>query len=181
MGLGTKLSNTFRGLGNKVQGGVKTIGKKIHTAERMAQRGISKGIDLGQTALRKTEHGITMASGKLGAVKQGFLKGAQVLDALQATGLSAVPGLGLGLGAVSTALRGGAAGLKKLQDVGSDARLATGKAKNQLSTVGAKASSRVSSVAGRVGAKVEKVGERAKMLEEQAQADVRGVQSAFQE
>jgi len=180
MGLGTKLSRTFKGIGNKVQGGVNTLGNKIQGAEKQVQRGISKGIDLGQTALRKTEKGIVMASGKLGAVKQGFLKGAQVLDALQATGLSAVPGLGLGLGAVSTALRGGAAGLKKLQDVGSDARLATGKAKNQLSTVGGKASSRVSTVAGKVGAKVEKVGERAKMLEAQAQDDIRGVRSAFQ-
>jgi len=164
-----------------VQSGVKTVGMKINNAEKQVQKGIGKGIDLGQTVLRKTEKGIEQASGKIGAVKQGFLQGAKVLDALQATGLSAVPGLGVGLGAVSTALRGSAAGLKKLQDVGADARLATGKAKNQLSTVGGKASAKVSSVAEKVGAQVEKVGERAKMIEANAQEDIRGVRSAFQE
>jgi hypothetical protein len=181
MGLGSKLSNTFKGLGNKVQGGVKTLGNKIQATEKLAQKGIAKGIDLGQTALRKTEKGIEQASGKIGAVKQGFLQGARVLDALQSTGLGSVPGLGMGIGAVSTALRGSAAGLKKLQDVGADARLATGKAKNQLSTVGGKASAKVSNVAERVGAKVEKVGERAKMIEANAQDDIRNVRSAFRE
>lgn len=180
MGLGSKLSKTFKGLGNKVQSGVATVGKKINMAERQVQRGISKGVDLGQTVLRKTEKGIEQASGKIGAVKQGLLRGANVIDALQSTGLSSIPGLGMGLGAVSTALRGGAGGLRKLQDVGSDARLATGKAKNQLSTVGEKASARVSTVAGKAGARVEKFGERAKALEEKSQEDIRGVRSAFQ-
>lgn len=182
MALGTKLSKTFRGIGNKIQSGVKTVGKKINTAERQIQKGLAKGVDLGQTVLRKTENTIDKASGKIGSIKQGLLRGANVIDALQSTGLtSMIPGLGAGLGAVSAGLRGGAVGLKQLQNVGSDARMATGKAKNQLSSVGEKASARVSSVAGKAGARVERVGERAKALEAQAQDDIRGVQSAFRD
>jgi hypothetical protein len=77
-------------------------------------------------------------------------------------------------------LKGGAGGLKKLQDVGADARMATAKGKNQLSTVGKNVSGKVSQVAVRAGSKVEKVGERAAALEKQAMEDLSGVRSAFQ-
>ena len=73
-----------------------------------------------------------------------------------------------------------ASGLKQLQNVGADARMATGKAKNQLSTVGQNVSGKVSQVSGRAQAQVEKVGERAKALEAQAQQDLGNVRSAFQ-
>jgi hypothetical protein len=180
MGFGKKLSGAVRGLGTKVSNTASGIGKKIVAVEKQAQKGIAKGIELGQGAINKVEQGIAGASGIVGSVKQGMLKGARVIDALQSTGLaSMVPGLGMGLGAVSAGLKGGASGLKKVQDVGADARLATGKMKNQLGGLGEKASAGVSSVAGRAGAKVERVGERAKALEAQAQDEIRGVRSAF--
>lgn len=180
MGLGKKLSSSIKSIGKKVSNTASGLGKKIVSVEQQAQKGIAKGIDLGQKTLERVDEGIASASGKIGSVKQGLLKGARVIDALQSTGLaSTIPGLGIGLGAVSAGLKGGAAGLKQVQNVGSDARLATGKGKNQLSTVGGKASAGVSRVAGRAGAQVERVGERAKALEAQAQEEVRGVRSAF--
>ena len=181
MGFGKKLSGAFRGIGTKVQNTTTGIGKKIAQVEHRAQKGIAKGIQLGQNAIGKVEQGIAGASGIVGSVKQGMLKGARVIDALQTTGLaSMVPGLGMGLGAVSAGLKGGAKGLKQVQNVGADARIATGKMKNQLGSVGEKASAGVSRVAGVAGAKVERVGERAKALEAQAQDEIRGVRSAFQ-
>ena len=181
MGLGKKISGGISSLGKKIQGTATGLGKKIQNVEKQAQAGIAKGIDLGQTALRKTEQGIQSASGKIGSIKQGLMTGARVIDALQATGLAGtIPGLSLGLGGISAGLKGGASGLKKLQDVGADARMATGKAKNQLSTVGQRASEQVANVAGRGTAKLERVGERAKAIEAQAQADVGNVRSAFQ-
>lgn len=181
MGLGKKLSANVKGLGSKVSKGVETLGKKISGVERQAQRGISKGIEMGQGAIRDVERGIVSASGKVGAIKQGLNTGARVIDALQTTGLTGmVPGLGLGLGAISSGLKAGSRGLQQVQDVGKDARLATGKAKNQLAGVGEKASGRVANVAGRGQMKLEKFGERAKALEAQTQEDIRGVRSAFQ-
>jgi hypothetical protein len=91
-----------------------------------------------------------------------------------------VPGLGLGLGAISSGLKAGSGQLQQLQDVGRDSRLATGKAKNQLASVGDKASGRVATVAGRGQMKLEKFGERSKALEAQTQDDIRNVRSAFQ-
>tara|TARA_R110002126_G_scaffold119455_1_gene260441 strand:- start:483 stop:1034 length:552 start_codon:yes stop_codon:yes gene_type:complete len=179
--LGSKLNKGISSLGKKITSTAGSLGKKIVSVEKQAQAGIAKGIDLGQTALQKTERGIEAASGKIGSVKQGLLTGARVIDALQSSGVAGmVPGLSLGLGAVSTGLRGGASGLKQLQNVGADARMATGKAKNQLSTVGQNVSGKVSQVSGRAQAQVEKVGERAKALEAQAQQDLGNVRSAFQ-
>ncbi len=178
--LGVKLSKKVSGLGNKIQSGVGQLGKKVTKLEKQAQRGISKGVELGQGAVRDVERGIVQASGKVGAVKQGLLKGAQVIDALQTTGLaSMVPGLGVGLAGASGALRAGAGGLKKLQDVGRDTRMATGKAKNQLSSVGQRASQEVSGVAGMARGKLEKASERAKALEKMAQEDIEKVGSAY--
>ncbi len=179
--LGKKIQGGIKSLGKKVQGTTAGIGKKIQEVEKQVQKGISKGVDAGQTVLRKTEKGIVAASGKVGAIKQGLLTGARVLDSLQSSGVAGmVPGLSLGLGGVSSALKGGASGLKKLQDVGADARMATGKAKNQLSTVGQNVSGKVSQVAAKAGARVEKVGERAAALEKQAQEDLSDARSAFQ-
>jgi len=179
--LGKKIQGGIKSLGQKIQGTTASIGKKIEGVERQVQKGISKGVDVGQTVLRKTEKGIESASGKIGSVKQGLLTGARVLDSLQSSGVAGmVPGLSLGLGGLSTALKGGAGGLKKLQDVGSDARLATGKAKNQLSTVGQGVSGKVSQVAAKATSKVEKFGERAAALEKQAQEDLSDARSAFQ-
>jgi hypothetical protein len=181
MGFGSKLSGAVRGLGQKVQNTATGIGKKIASVEKQAQKGISKGIDLGQTVLNKVDKGIAGASGVIGSIKQGVLKGANVLDALQTTGLAnMIPGGGLALAGLATGLRGGASGLKKLQDVGADSRLATGKAKNQLASAGQMVSTKVAGVAGKAGAKVERVGERAKALEAQTQDDIRGVRAAFQ-
>lgn len=181
MGLGKKLSGSVKGLGSKVTKGVETLGKKISNVERQAQRGIAKGVEMGQGAIRDVERGIVAASGKVGAIKQGLNTGARVIDALQTTGLtSMVPGLGLGLGAVSAGLKSGAGGLQQLQDVGRDTRLATGKAKNQLAGAGASASGRVANVAGKGQMKLEKFGERSKALEAQTQEDIRNVRSAFQ-
>jgi hypothetical protein len=181
MGLGKKLSAGVKGLGSKISKGTETLGKKISGVERQAQRGISKGIEMGQGAIRDVERGIVSASGKVGAIKQGLNTGARVIDALQTTGLTGmVPGLGVGLGAISSGLKAGSRGLQQVQDVGKDARLATGKAKNQLSTVGEKASGRVANVAGRGQMKLEKFGERSKALEAQAQQDIGNVRSAFQ-
>lgn len=178
--LGQKLKGGISSLGKKISGTTTSIGKKIQGVEKQVQKGIAKGIDVGQNVLDKTEKGIVAASGKIGSVKQGLLKGARVIDALQSTGLAGtIPGLSLGLGAVSAGLKGGAGGLKQLQNVGADARMATGKAKNQLSTVGQNVSGKVSQVAGRATSQVEKVGERAKELERQAQADLSNVRSAF--
>jgi hypothetical protein len=179
--LGQKMSRGISSLGKKVQNTATGIGKKISGVEQKIQTGISKGIDLGQVALRKTDNTIAKASGKIGAVKQGLMTGARVIDALQTSGVAGmVPGLSLGLGAISSGLKGGASGLKKLQDVGADARMATAKGKNQLSTVGKNASGKVAQFAGRAQAQVEKVGERAKILEAQAQEDLGDVRSAFQ-
>jgi hypothetical protein len=181
MGLGRKLSAGVKGLGSKISKGTETLGKKISNVERQAQRGISKGVEMGQGAIRDVERGIVSASGKVGAIKQGLNTGARVIDALQTTGLtSMVPALGLGLGAISSGLKAGSRGLQQVQDVGRDTRLATGKAKNQLSTVGEKASGRVANVAGRGQMKLEKFGERSKALEAQAQQDIGNVRSAFQ-
>jgi 16S rRNA C1402 N4-methylase RsmH len=179
--LGKKLQGGISSLGKKIQSTTGTIGKKIQGVEKQVQKGISKGIDVGQNVLNKTEKGIVAASGKLGAVKQGLMTGARVLDSLQTSGIAtSVPGLSLGLGAVSSALKGGAKGFQKLQDVGADARLATAKGKNQLSTVGQNVSGKVSQISGKAQARVEKVGERAKELEKQAQADLSNARSAFQ-
>lgn len=181
MGLGKKLSGAVKGLGSKISKGTETLGKKISSVEKQAQAGIAKGIQMGQGAVRDVERGIVAASGKVGAIKQGLNQGARVIDALQATGLtSMVPGLGLGLGAISSGLKAGSGQLQQLQDVGRDSRLATGKVKNQLSTVGEKASGRVANVAGRGQMKLEKFGERSKALEAQTQDDIRNVRSAFQ-
>jgi hypothetical protein len=180
MALGTKLSKSVSRIGQKIQKGSSQLGQKISGLERQAQRGIEKGIQMGQGAVRDVERGIEGASGKIGSVKQGFIKGARVLDALQATGVAGmVPGLGSGLAAASGALRGGAAGLKQLQDVGRDTRMATGKVKNQLSSVGQKASEKVGDVGGMARSKVEKFGERAKALEQQTQEDISNVTAAF--
>ena len=179
--LGKKISGGIKTLGKKVQGTTRLIGNKIQETEKQVQKGIAKGIDVGQNVLDKTEKGIVAASGKIGAVKQGLMTGARVIDALQTSGIAgSIPGLSLGLGAVSAGLKGGASGLKKLQDVGADARMATAKGKNQLSTVGQNVSGKVSQVAAKAGAKVEKVGERAAALEKQAQEDLSSVRSAFQ-
>jgi hypothetical protein len=179
--LGQKISGGIKTLGKKAQGATRQIGSKIQGVEKQIQKGIAKGIDVGQNVLDKTEKGIVAASGKIGSVKQGLLTGARVIDALQTSGVAGmVPGLSLGLGGVSAALKGGAGGLKKLQDVGADARMATAKGKNQLSTVGKNVSGKVSQVAVRAGSKVEKVGERAAALEKQAMEDLSGVRSAFQ-
>ena len=181
MGLGKKLSSATKGLGSKISKGTETLGKKISNVEKQAQRGIAKGVEMGQGAIRDVERGIVAASGKVGAIKQGLNTGARVIDALQTTGLtSMVPGLGVGLGAISAGLKSGSRGLQQVQDVGKDARLATGKAKNQLSTVGETASGRVANVAGRGQMKLEKFGERSKALEAQTQQDIRDVRSAFQ-
>lgn len=180
MGLGRKLSSGVKGLGSKVSKGVETLGKKISNVEKQAQRGIAKGVEIGSGAIRDVERGIVAASGKVGAIKQGLNTGARVIDALQTTGLtSMVPGLGVGLGAISSGLKAGSRGLQQVQDVGKDTRLATGKAKNQLSSVGEKASGRVANVAGRGQMKLEKFGERSKALEAQSQEDIRNVRSAF--
>lgn len=179
-GLGNKLSKSVGGLGQKIQKGVSSLGSKISNVEKQAQRGISKGIEMGQGAVRDVERGIVAASGKVGSIKQGLLKGAKVLDALQTTGVaSMVPGLGVGLAAVSGGLKSGASGLKQLQDVGKDTRLATGKAKNQLASVGQQASERVSGAAAMGKGKLEKFGERAKAIEQQTQEDIGNVRSAF--
>ena len=181
MGLGKKLSSATKGLGSKISKGTETLGKKISNVEKQAQRGIAKGVDLGQGAIRDVERGIVAASGKVGAIKQGLNTGARVIDALQTTGLtSMVPGLGLGLGAISSGLKAGSRGLQQVQDVGKDARLATGKTKNQLAGVGQSASGRVANLAGRGQMKLEKFGERSKALEAQTQQDIRDVRSAFQ-
>jgi hypothetical protein len=177
---GKKLSKNISTLGRKVQEGTSMIGRKVTTLERQAKRGIAKGVELGQGAVRDVERGIVQASGKIGSVKQGLLKGANVIDALQTTGLaSMVPGLGVGLAGASGALRAGAGGLKQLQDVGRDTRMATGKAKNQLASVGQRASSQVSGVAGRARGGLEKASERAKELEQRAQQDIETVRGAF--
>jgi len=63
--------------------------------------------------------------------------------------------------------------------VGVDARMATGKAKNQLANVGQKASAEVARVGMQSRSGVERVGERAKAIEAQAQEDVSNVRSAF--
>lgn len=181
MGFGSKLSGAVRGIGTKITKTTAGIGKKIVGVEKQVQKGLAKGIDAGQVLLSKVDKGIAGASGVIGSVKQGLLKGANVIDALQSTGLSMVPGLGVGLAGLSTGLRGGALGLKQVQNVGADARLATGKAKNQLASVGQTASGKVSAFAGKAGAKVERVGERAKALEAQAQEDIGNVRSAFQQ
>lgn len=182
MGFGSKLSGAVRGLGTKITKTTAGIGKKIVGVEKQVQKGLAKGIDVGQGVLSKVDKGIAGASGVIGSVKQGLLKGANVIDALQTTGLaSMVPGLGVGLAGLSTGLRGGALGLKQVQNVGADARLATGKAKNQLASAGQTASGKVSAFAGKAGAKVERVGERAKALEAQAQEDIGNVRSAFQQ
>lgn len=181
MGLGKKLSKATKSLGSKVSKGVETLGKKIANVEQQAQRGISKGVEMGQGAIRDVERGIVAASGKVGAIKQGLNTGARVIDALQTTGLtSMVPGLGVGLGALSTGLKAGSGALQQLQDVGKDARLATGKAKNQLAGAGTTVSGRVANVAGKGQMKLEKIGERSKALEAQTQEDIRNVRSAFQ-
>lgn len=181
MGLGRKLSGAVKGLGSKISKGTETLGKKISGVERQAQRGIAKGIEMGTGAVRDVERGIVAASGKVGAIKQGLNTGAKVIDALQASGLtSMVPGLGLGLGALSSGLKSGSAGLQQLQDVGRDSRLATGKVKNQLASAGQTASGRVANVAGKGQMKLEKFGERSKALEAQTQDDIRNVRSAFQ-
>jgi len=178
--LGQKIKGGITSIGKKVTSTASGIGKKIQGVEKQVQAGIAKGIDLGQGALRQTERGITAASGKIGSVKQGLLTGARIIDALQATGVAGmVPGLSLGLGGISAGLKGSAGGLKKLQDVGADARMATGKAKNQLATVGQNVSGKVAQVSGRAQAQVEKVGERAKALESMAQEDLSNVRSAF--
>lgn len=178
--LGQKLKGGISSIGKKVTSTASGIGKKIQNVEKQAQAGIAKGIDLGQGALRQTEKGIVAASGKIGSIKQGLLTGARVIDSLQSSGVaSMVPGLSLGLGAVSGGLKAGAGGLKKLQDVGADARMATGKAKNQLASVGQNVSGKVAQVSGRAQAQVEKVGERAKALETMAQEDLSNARSAF--
>lgn len=181
MGLGRKLSKGVKGLGSKVTQGVETLGKKISSVERQAQRGIAKGVEMGQGAIRDVERGIVAASGKVGAIKQGLNTGARVIDALQTTGLtSMVPGLGVGLGAISAGLKSGSAGLQRVQDVGKDTRLATAKGKNQLANIGEKTSMKVSGISGTARGKLERVGERSKALEAQTQEDIRGVRSAFQ-
>ena len=181
MGLGKKLSGSVKSMGKKVTQGVESLGKKISGVEKQAQRGIAKGIQMGQGAVRDVERGIVAASGKVGAIKQGLNTGARVIDALQSTGLaSMVPGLGLGLGAISGALKSGSAGLQQVQDVGRDSRLATGKVKNQLGSVGQKASAGVAGVAGKSQAKLERIGERSRALEAQTQEDIRNVRGAFQ-
>lgn len=181
MGLGKKLSKAVGGLGQKVSKGVSSLGGKIQNVEKQAQRGIAKGIEMGQGAVRDVERGIVAASGKVGAIKQGLNTGARVIDALQSTGLtSMVPGLGVGLGAISAGLKSGSAGLQQLQNVGADARMATGKAKNQLASVGQKASEKVANTSAMGRGKLEKFGERAKALEQQTQEDISNVRSAFQ-
>lgn len=178
--LGVKLSKKVSGLGSKIQKGVGQLGKKVSMVEKQAQRGIAKGVQLGQGAVRDVERGIVQASGKIGSVKQGLLKGAQVIDALQSTGVAGmVPGLSLGLAGASGALRTGAGGLKKLQDVGRDTRMATGKAKSQLASVGQRASQEVSGVAGKARGGLEKASERAKALENMAQEDIQKVSNAY--
>ena len=178
--LGMKLSKKVRGLGQKFESGTSTLGKKITGLERQAKRGIAKGVQMGQGAVRDVERGIDQASGKVGSIKQGLLKGARVIDALQSTGVaSMIPGLGLGLAGASGALKSGAGGLKQLQDVGRDTRLATGKAKSQLSSVGKQATSQVGNVAGSARGKLEKASERARALEKMAQEDIETVGSAF--
>jgi len=180
-GLGNKLSKAVGGLGQKIQKGVGSLGSKIQNVEKQAQRGIAKGIEMGQGAVRDVERGIVAASGKVGAIKQGLSTGARVIDALQSTGVtSMIPGLSLGLGAVSAGLKSGASGLKRLQDVGADTRMATGKVKNQLGSVGQEASQRVAGVSSSSRGKLEKFGERAKALEQQTQEDIGNVRSAFQ-
>ena len=178
--LGKKISKGISSLGKKATSTAAGFGKKIVNVEKQVQSGIAKGIDLGQSALRQTEKGIEAASGKIGSVKQGLLTGARVIDALQSSGVAGiVPGLSLGLGGLSAGLKGGASGLKQLQNVGADARMATGKAKNQLASVGQNVSGKVSQVSGKAQAKVEKLGERAKALENMAQEDLSNVRSAF--
>jgi len=179
-GLGNKLSKAVGGLGQKVSKGVGSLGNKIQNVEKQAQRGIAKGIEMGQGAVRDVERGIVAASGKVGAIKQGLSTSARVIDALQSTGVaSMVPGLSLGLGAVSAGLKSGASGLKRLQDVGADTRMATGKVKNQLGSVGQEASQRVAGISSTSRGKLEKFGERAKALEQQTQEDIGNVSSAF--
>jgi len=178
--IGQKLKRGISSIGKKATSISSNIGQKIASVEKQAQKGINKGIDLGQGVLRQTERGIEAASGKIGSIKQGLLKGANIIDALQGSGIaSMIPGLSGGLGAVSAGLKGGASGLKKLQDVGSDARLATGKAKNQLASVGQNVSGKVAQASSSAQARVEKIGERAKALETMAQEDLSDVRSAF--
>jgi hypothetical protein len=180
MALGKKLSKSISSLGKKASGGISQLGRKVTEAERNIQKGISKGIDLGQGAIRQTERGIEQVSGKVGAIKQGLNVGARVIDALQATGVAgAVPGLAPTLGAVSSGLKAGAGGLQRLQDVGAEKRMALGKRSNQLGGLGERAQSRVGGVAEKSRAKLERVGERAKALEAKAQEDISNVSSAF--
>ena len=70
MGFGKKLSGAFRGIGTKVQNTTAGVGKKIAQVEHRAQKGIAKGIQLGQNAIGKVEQGIAGASGVVGSVKQ---------------------------------------------------------------------------------------------------------------
>jgi hypothetical protein len=180
MGFGTKLSKSVGSIGTKISKGTQALGAKVSKIENQAQKGIAKGIQMGQGAVRDVERGIVAASGKVGAIKQGLNTGARVIDALQTTGLtSMIPGLGVGLGAVSAGLKSGSAGLQRLQDVGADSRLATGKVKNQLATVGQQASTRVGNMAGQARNNIEKVGERSRAIQAQAQEDISNINSAF--
>ena len=180
MGFGGKLSKTISGFGTKISSGVKTLGNKTAMVEKRIQSGISKGIDVGQGAIRQTQRGIEQASGKVGAIKQGLNVGARVIDALQTTGVAGmVPGLAPTLAAVGTGLRAGSAGLQRVQDVGKSQNMALSKRSNQLAGVGKIASARVASAGESSRAKIERVGERAKAIEAQAQQDVKGVRSAF--
>lgn len=180
MGFGGKLSKTISSLGKKAGGAIEMLGKKSSMIEKRVQSGISKGIDLGQGAIRQTQRGIETASGKVGAIKQGLNYGARVIDALQATGVAGmVPGLAPTLAAVGTGLRAGSAGLQRVQDVGRSQNMALSKRSNQLAGVGQTASARVASAGESSRAKIERVGERAKAIEAQAQSDVKGVRSAF--
>lgn len=181
MGLGKKLSKSVGGLGQKINRGVEGLGRKVGSVEQKIQAGISKGVKMGQGAVRDVERGIVAASGKVGAVKQGLMTGARVIDELQTTGIAGmVPGLSTGLAALSGGLKAGVGGLQRVQDVGRDTRMATGKAKNQLATVGGQASQRVAGASARTQGKLERVGERAKALEAQTQEDIRNVRGAFQ-
>lgn len=181
MGLGKKLSKSVGGLGQKISKGVEGLGKKVGSIEKQVQAGISKGVQMGQGAVRDVERGIVAASGKVGAVKQGLATGARVIDALQTSGVAGmVPGLSTGLAAVSGGLKAGVGGLQRVQDVGRDTRMATGKAKNQLASVGGQASQRVAGASARTQGKLERVGERAKAIEAQTQEDIRNVRGAFQ-
>lgn len=180
MALGTKISKSLSSLGRKTSSGVSMLGKKVSGVEKNIQKGISKGIELGQGAIRQTQRGIEQASGKVGALKQGLNVGARVIDALQATGVAGmVPGLAPTLGAVGAGLRAGAGGLQRVQDVGAEKRMALAKRSNQLGGLGERAQAKVGGVAEKSRAKLERVGERAKALEAQAQEDISNVSSAF--